>query len=39
MPFNELNKSLQFRFHVLDEVSKLVYDNTSEGKFIYNEFT
>jgi hypothetical protein len=39
VPFPDLNIKLQERFDIIGEISKLIYDNKSEGKFVYNSFT
>lgn len=39
MSFVDFNYKLMDKFEIVSEIVKIIYDHSSEGKFIYNEFT
>jgi len=39
MDMTEVTIILQEKFDVIGEVSRLIFDNRSEGKFVYNPYT
>jgi hypothetical protein len=39
MDMTMVNITLQKSFDVIGEVSRLIFDNKSEGKFVYNPYT
>ena len=40
-PYNELNKRLQVKFNIMQEIKNIIYNsaNSKYGNFIYNKFT
>jgi hypothetical protein len=39
MEFPKFNQRLQEKFDIMSEIQKIIYDNTSTSKFVYNPFT
>jgi hypothetical protein len=39
MDMSEVNIILQERFDVIGEVTKLIFENSDDSKFVYNQYT
>jgi len=39
MNFVDFNYKLMEKFEVVNEIVKIIYDHSTDGKFLYNEFT